>query len=92
MPYKDLPLQMIEMEERFKKEVVGNCAKCFRKAKEDPQGEKSFADLQENTYKSQGQKETPRRAKEIKVNEMPFIILGVRHCKTSKNHCSACQS
>ena len=36
MPYKDLPLQMIEMEERFKKEVVGNCAKCFRKAKEDP--------------------------------------------------------
>lgn len=80
------------MEHRLKKKVVGsNCVKCFRKAKEDPSREKSFADLQENTYNSQGQKETPHGAKEIKANEMPFISLSVRHCKGSKDHCSTCQ-
>ena len=74
----------MEMEDRFEKVVVGNCVKCFRKAKKDPQGEKSFADLQDNTYKSQGQKQTPHGTKEIKVNELFGLVLG----KCIYNSCS----
>lgn len=34
-----------EVEERFKKEAVGNCVQYLRKAQEDPHGEMPFADL-----------------------------------------------